>query len=65
MIAKLRNRMKRKTLISEGEIRYQNMLKSGVLEIAGEEEVRQEVWNMVRLNQVSFIWFSGHVSDQV
>ena len=32
-----------------------NILKSGVLNIAGEEEVRQEALNMVRLNQVSFI----------
>lgn len=53
MMTKLRNRMKKKTLTAEGQVRYQNMLRSGVLEMSGEEDVRQEVWNMVRQKQVS------------
>ena len=52
MTARLTNRMKKKVLTPEGSARHSNMLKSGVLELPGEDEVRKEIWQMVRLGKV-------------
>ena len=53
MMAKLRNRKIKKVISPEAMTRFENMRRSGILDIEGEEDVRNAVVGMVHRQEVS------------